>query len=254
MPPPPPSVVAAAAAQMAAMASQDVRLQQTSGLTLREVMGGVGRLAAPPTAQAAMQSGDEMGEATGVGGLGLAGLATAGVLGYLGVPALIAGGVGLAASRLKFPWQTPEGEGFIAPWTQQQRLESGEWGQEGVSYGPAVPPSGPGLAPGFGGGVVRVWSNASKDGQLPASVEFMQLADGRVVSRSVITGAIKIWRPKKHIVISRDPRVSNLRKLNSLNKRVEKMLRPFQPKRKGLPAVALAKTYLSTAEKKALRG
>jgi hypothetical protein len=79
------------------------------------------------------------------------------------------------------------------------------------------------------------------------------LIDGRMMSYHSPTKTWKIWRPKKHIVISRDPRVSTLRKLGKLNKKVERMLRPFQPKGRGFPAKALATTYLSTAEKKALR-
>lgn len=81
---------------------------------------------------------------------------------------------------------------------------------------------------------------------------YWRLTDGRCMSYHSPTKTWKIWRPKKHIVISRDPRVSTLRKLGRLNKRVEKMLRPFQPKGKGFPAKALARTYLSTAEKKLL--
>lgn len=81
---------------------------------------------------------------------------------------------------------------------------------------------------------------------------YWQLIDGRMMSYHSPTKTWKIWKPKKHIVISKDPRVSNLRKLGRLNKRVEKMLRPFQPKAKGYPAKALARTYLSAAEKKLL--
>lgn len=83
---------------------------------------------------------------------------------------------------------------------------------------------------------------------------YFRLTDGRCMSYHSPTKTWKIWKPKKHIVISKDPRVSTLRKLGRLNKRVEKMLRPFQPKKTGFPAKALARTYLSTAERKMLKG
>ena len=82
---------------------------------------------------------------------------------------------------------------------------------------------------------------------------YWQLIDGRCMSYHSPTKTWKIWKPKKHIVISRDPRVSNLRKLGRLNKRVEKMLKPFQPKpARTFPARQLARRYLSAAERKLL--
>ncbi len=81
---------------------------------------------------------------------------------------------------------------------------------------------------------------------------YWRLIDGRCMSYHSPTKTWKIWRPRKHLVISRDPRVSNLRALGRLNKRVEKMLKPFQTKVRTLPAKALARTYLSPAERKLL--
>jgi len=82
---------------------------------------------------------------------------------------------------------------------------------------------------------------------------YWKLIDGRMMSYHSPTKTWKIWRPKKHIVISSNPRIKMLAKLNRLNKRVEKMLKPYQPKQKGLSAKALAQTYLSTAERKLLK-
>lgn len=75
---------------------------------------------------------------------------------------------------------------------------------------------------------IRAWTNASRDGQIPANVEFMMLPDGRMASRSLVTGRVKMWRPKKHIVISSDPRLSNLRKLDRTHRRMVKTLRKFK--------------------------
>jgi len=190
-------------------------------------------------------------QAAPVSGGGLApvavGSTVAKVAGAGAVATGIAGILALLASRIKFPWQTPTGEGFIAPWQEQELLPSGEWGVVGKTY------NGNGAATGLPAGM-RSWTNASKDGSSPATVQFVQDVNGRIYSLSLITGRIKSWRPKKHVVISSNPRVSSLKKLNTLNKKVSKMLKPFQPKGKGLSADALAKAYLSTAERKLLAG
>ena len=59
---------------------------------------------------------------------------------------------------------------------------------------------------------------------------YFMLHDGRCMSYHSPTKGWKIWKPKKHIVISSNPRVKMLSKLNRLNKRVEKMLKPYQPR------------------------
>ena len=151
-----------------------------------------------------------------------------GLLGLLGTGAAALGT--LALSRLKMPWETPEGEGFIAPWTQQQQLPSGLWGQEGQAYG--VPAGAPGLA-GMtygqlkGGVPVKAWTNAARNGRSGPTVAFVMFSNGMMASQSLIDGTIKTWRPKKHIVISRNPRLSNIRKLDKLHARMEKTLRPY---------------------------
>jgi len=210
---------------------------------------------APPVANGQIMKVPEAGEETGGGGVvgmvaSLGGVAAA-ALARLGVPAAIAtglvtGGTALLAARMKLPSETVAGEGFIAPWTQMvQDPATGQWMQEGAA--PAA------FAPGEGGaampaGMVFAWDNRARDGSTPATVRVFQDARGRYYSQSLRTGRIKTWRPKKHVVISSNPRVSSLRKLARLNKRVDKMLRPFQPKKKTYGQVPAS--LLSAAEKK----
>jgi hypothetical protein len=138
---------------------------------------------------------------------------------------------GLLASRFKAPWETAEGEGFIAPWTQQTQLPSGQWGQAGVTY--------PGQNGVTSGGLnlgnfnaaqlsmglpVKAWTNASRDGRIPPTVRFILFSNGRMASQSLIDGVVKTWRPKKHVVISSNPRMSQVRKLDNLHRRVVKRL------------------------------
>ena len=61
---------------------------------------------------------------------------------------------------------------------------------------------------------------------------------------------------KRRYSIGHNPRVRTLQQVSrhclKLIKRHDKVIREFLPKRQGLPAKALARTYLSTAERKAL--
>jgi len=118
-----------------------------------------------------------------------------------------------------------------------------------------VPISGPGVPEPPHQLVARHWHLKVQSKEWGSFYMFYwRLIDGRCMSYHSPTKTWKIWKPKKHLVISRDPRVSNLRALARLNKRVEKMLKGFQPKpARGLSAKALARTYLSTAERRQLK-
>jgi len=64
-------------------------------------------------------------------------------------------------------------------------------------------------------------------------------------------------KKRRRYSIGSNPRVGTLQKVSRhcqrLLKRHEKVIREFLPKRQGLPARALARTYLSTAERAALK-
>lgn len=174
-----------------------------------------------------------------------------GILGGMGVV-----GTGVAAARMKWPWQTPEGEGFIAPWQNQVDLGGGIYGVEGVQYpgypqtyqngGSALPSVGQAMPGLF---VTKAWTNAAKNGSSPATVAFFKLSNGTIITRA-LDGSMKKYRPKKHIVISSNPRLKSLNKLDKVYKRTQKTVRKFAPK-KTVPL--LTSKYLSPVEKKAVR-
>jgi hypothetical protein len=147
--------------------------------------------------------------------------------------AAVAAGLGLAAtagvtalaSRLKMPWQTVEGEGFIAPWTKQTQTPVG-WAQTDL-----VPPPVAQGAPQFPVGpfVIKSWTNASKDGRIPATVAFVKLSNGKVASQNLLTGEIKTWRPKKMVVISSNPRMSDIKKLTRVYLKTTKVMAKKSP-------------------------
>jgi hypothetical protein len=98
---------------------------------------------------------------------------------------------------------------------------------------PQVPPAGVNLA-NFNatqlqyGIPVKVWTNASKDGRIPPTVAFVKFSNGRMASQSLIDGTIKTWRPKKHVVISSNPRMNQIGKLDRLYRRTVKKLKKMK--------------------------
>lgn len=139
-------------------------------------------------------------------------------------PALLAG-AGLLASRVKFPWQTPEGEGFIAPWTNQQVLPGGLTGRQAV-----VDAAGYGAAPaglfGQAGGAAYGWTNAAKDGSTQPTAQYIRTVDGKTYVRSLKTGVIKRVRRPKVVAVHSRMRLGDVaraqRKLDTLYKQVAK--------------------------------
>lgn len=174
-------------------------------------------------------------------------VALAGILAALKniAPAVLAGIAGMALGQLgqgddgepldtpfqeglRFPWETPGGEGFIAPWTEQVQLPSGLIGQLGAGYP--------------GQGIAKSWSTGT--------AVFYMLTDGRITVQRK-NGTWKTYRPQKHIVISRNPRISAIRKLDRAHKRVGRMVARYAPKKR---AAVVTSPYLSAVERKALKG
>ncbi len=58
---------------------------------------------------------------------------------------------------------------------------------------------------------------------------FSLLSDGRIVVQSP-NGAWKVYRPKKNLVISSNPRLRDIRKLDRMHKRVTKMIKSIVPR------------------------
>ncbi len=141
------------------------------------------------------------GDSPGIIGMlqGVAGASTVtSTLTKLGLPLKLAGAVGVAYGALKiagmaFPWETAEGEGFLAPWTPKTKDENGKWvsiqTRPDLFGGVANP-----LGQVGGGTVVKSW----QAGGWP----FSMTSDGRIHTITK-NGIMKSWKPKKPIVMFR---------------------------------------------------
>jgi len=161
---------------------------------------------------------------------GLGGTALGGLLGGAGGEASIGSGSTPTAEGLKWPWETPKGEGFIAPWTPQVTLPSGLTGQLGAGYA--------------GQNVAYSWSTGT--------AEFFRLTDGRIAVQKK-NGVWKLYRPAKHIVIPRDPKIGTLlRAHKKVNKMVSRLASKV-PRKSRKSIVYGPEAYLSPVERKALK-
>jgi len=167
---------------------------------------GIGGLAAPvglvPATVAAVVPGAAATVATVATGVAGAG----GLLGGLGALFDLFG--------MAWPWETPEGEGFIAPWTGDITLPSGKIGQTGQTY--------PGeYANMFGSPVVSGWNTnpaAPKYGQ-----NFYRLMNGRIGTVTKF-GVVKTWKPKKHLVIPTNINQMPIGKLVRAERMIDRMM------------------------------
>lgn len=118
--------------------TKPVAAAAASGITAAATLknGGNGKMA---------NTGDN-GEGLDLLGMDLSGILTAlGIGGTTAATVTTIAGI-LGALRLKWPWQTVEGEGFIAPWSQQTETPQG-WIQTAAYNQPGIP-----FALGAGGG------------------------------------------------------------------------------------------------------
>lgn len=122
---------------------------------------------------------------------------------------------GLGAARIKMPWQTEEGEGVIAPWTQMEEIDNtGIWRQEG-----APRQLGPGM---MGDQIVSSWNTNPAAPQFGHT--FYRLASGKLATMTN-RGMWKTWRPYRSIVIGKKLTSSNVRRVSSRIKSHVKSLR-----------------------------
>lgn len=78
--------------------------------------------------------------------------------------------------------------------------------------------------------IVKVWDTAPGPGVTGGGAYpvFAKLVDGRIAVYQ-LDGTIKTYRPKKHIVIPTNPRLSQVRKLDNAHKRVTKLMKRMVP-------------------------
>lgn len=152
--------------------------------------------------------------------------AALGITGALGTAAVAL--LGTLASRTKFPWQTPEGEGFIAPWTNMEEIAPGLWGQDAViaSGGYSNLPATTSPAGWETSGITKAWTNAARDGSTPATAEYLRQANGTIMVRSMKTGQIRKYRPVKPVAVHSRMRLKDVAraqsKLDTLYKQIAK--------------------------------
>lgn len=69
------------------------------------------------------------------------------------------------------------------------------------------------------------------------NAHFFLLIDGRIVVRSYKTGRVKVYRPQKHIVLSRNPKVKDLlrgaKRVDNLLLRFDRRVKKFRSRVKG---------------------
>lgn len=100
----------------------------------------------------------------------------------------------------------------------------------GMTYGSTgaagmVPYGGPGVPEPAAGLVARQWKTKAFANDVGEYwVYFFRLIDGRIMCWNERRQEMKIWRPKKNIVISSDPRISSIVKLERTYNRVIRRL------------------------------
>jgi len=130
----------------------------------------------------------------------------------------------------------------VVPWTGGGTIANG------------VPISGPGVPEPPAAMVAKAWKTKAFSNTFGEFwVYHWKLIDGRCMTYNGTTKSFKIWRPKKHIVISSNPRIKSLGKLDRVYKRMQKMVKKYAPKQPKQKAFYQA-PYLSAIEKKALKG
>lgn len=135
-------------------------------------------------------------------GLGITPAMIGSILTGLGVPAaVIAGGLAIV--------------GLAVGGTALVTAATGNAVIDGVAVG------GPGYKEPPPAMVAKQWHTKveMKDGR-DVMIQFYLLHDGRIMANNPYTGSWKIWRPKKSIVISSDPRISNIMKLERVYNKV----------------------------------
>lgn len=151
------------------------------------------------------------------------------------------------------------------PWIVSGGLALFDWfGGGGILDPGQAPPSAPGMpgVPLVGPGVPEPpnsmvksrWETRVYDNQLGyVKMNFYALTDGRVAMYHNYKKYWKIWRPKKNIVLSSNPRLRDLRKFERVHNRFQKIMKKLVPSTRTTSRQAPSR-YLSAVERKQLSG
>jgi len=116
-----------------------------------------------------------------------------------------------------------------------------------------VPLVGPGVPEPPGAIVAKRWETrvySNTYGYI--KINFYKLTDGRIMCYNNTTRVWKIWRPRKNIVLSSNPRLKDLKKLDRVYQKMQKAVRKFAPRPKQRVPVLTSK-YLSPVERAAIK-
>ena len=220
-----------------------------SVLARPEVFGIPGATVAPQTRAtpvAQLTAGDDLGGIGGAAQMGYNGIAALPDEGALGFAGLNGFGALPAVNGEAMPITTLPGSqpthGDVVPGLLGTIVDG-------------VPISGPGVPEPPHQMVAKEWHLRVQSKEWGSFYMFYwRLVDGRCMSYHSPTKTWKIWKPKKHIVISANPRLKNLAKLDRVHKRMVKMVKRYAPPapRKGKPVYQ--QPYLSPMERKLLKG
>ena len=131
--------------------------------------------------------------------------------------------LGVLTGGTKFPWQTQTGEGFIAPWTEKTPMAGG-WAPEATLPGALEAQ------------VVKTWNTGT--------ATFYLMANGLIGTRKK-NGQWKTWRPAKHIVVPRNPRIGTLIRAD---KRIDRLMRGLARRTSKLSTSRRPRASLTTAD------
>lgn len=122
--------------------------------------------------------------------------------------------IGMLTGGIKFPWQTPGEEGFIAPWTAKTQM-AGMWTPKTTLPGEIE------------ANVVKTWSTGT--------ATFYLFQNGRIGCYKK-NGVFKTWRPARHIVVPRNPRIGTLiradKRIDTLMTGLARRTRKLQTRRR----------------------
>ena len=131
---------------------------------------------------------------------------------------------GAALAAIGQLWGGGGGEAMTMAGGEMVRGEISK-GSTAMSTGMMPPVSGPGTPSPPKAMIAKYWKTKAFSHTVGEYwVHFFKLIDGRIMSWNGAKEEWKIWRPKKHVVISNNPRMSQIRKLERLYDRTIRKL------------------------------